>query len=221
MSRGFGRAGVVLVKRSVLCLMAAVAAFAALPEGEASAERTIRRLMSMDHVLVRADHIAVVEVLSQGLYSEPSGVPMQSLVLHDELIVSTRWGTSKYFDVVTNAGFEHLVAGQRYLVLLSGGPWSESPFTHRDNSVFLINDQEQVQCSGGAYLYAVSGDGFYCAPKGTMFGSPLSLDEALEQLQCARDRAMLRLPELQDQLDSDPRPLEYEPSPVEELEVLR
>ncbi len=177
--------------------------------------------MNMDHHLARADFIAVVTVNAQGLFTDSTGLPLQSVAVGVGDVLHSRWAPTASFEFVTDAGFEHFEFGREYLVLMSGGAWNESPFTHRVNSVFAVEEDGTLSCSGGDRLYGVLGDGFYCAPLGSVIGAPLTVDEATDALQCARDRAIFRLPTLTAELDADPRELELEPSPAEELEVRR
>lgn len=208
------------MKRKTLISLATGAAIAALWPTAARAERDLSLLMNMDHHLVRADFIAVVQIDAQALFTDASGVPLQSVVLDASNVLASRWPDTN-FEVITSAGFDHFEMGAEYLVLMSGGPWAESPFTHRVNSVFRVEPDGTLSCSGGDRLYGVFGDGFYCAPEGSVAGTVMTLDEASDALLCARERSMMRLPTLTAQLDELARPLELEPSPIEALEVRR
>lgn len=199
----------------------ALCGFLLAPIPSARAERDIRLLMDMDHHLVRADFIAVISVSAMWFYTDASGPEMQHVDAELADVVTSRWDLGDSIEFNTNAGFQHLEAGKSYLVLMSGGPWAVGPFTHRDNSVFEIDPDGRLVCSGGDMLYGVLGDGFYCAPEGTVVGEPLGVDEALERIACLRDRAIARLPNLAYDLDKLPRPLELDPSPAEKLEVRR
>ena len=208
------------MRPKTLITLATVATMTAIWPTAAQAERDLSLLMNMDHHLVRADFIAVVQIDAQALFTDPSGVPLQSVVLDASNVLASRWSDTN-FEVITSAGFDHFELGAEYLVLMSGGPWAESPFTHRVNSVFRVEGDGTLSCSGGDRLYGVFGDGFYCAPQGSVDGTPMTLDEVSDALLCARERATMRLPTLTDSLDQLARPLELEPSPVEELEVRR
>ena len=146
------------MKRKTLISLATGAAIAALWPTAARAERDLSLLMNMDHHLVRADFIAVVQIDAQALFTDASGVPLQSVVLDASNVLASRWSDTN-FEVITSAGFDHFEMGAEYLVLMSGGPWAESPFTHRVNSVFRVEPDGTLSCSGGDRLYGVFGDG--------------------------------------------------------------
>ncbi|MBL8944983.1 MAG: hypothetical protein JNK45_17600 [Myxococcales bacterium] len=188
---------------------------------DAHADRDIGLLMNMDHHLVDADFIGVIEVDTAALFTDVSGLPMQAITADVADIVASRWSAEPSISLVTDAGFDHLTVGSKYLVLMSGGPWHHGPFTHRENSVFEVLPTGELACSGGDLLYGVMHDGFYCAPAGTVEGAPVLLPDVLARIPCLRDRAVARLPELAAELDKDPRKLELEPTQLDKLEVRR
>lgn len=187
----------------------------------AHAERDIGLLMSMDHHLVDADFIGVIEIDTSALFTDSEGRPMQTVTANIADLLTTRWSVGVDLSLVTDAGFEHLAVGSKYLVLLSGGAWNDSPFTHRENSVFEVLPSGELACSGGDLLYGVLHDGFFCAPAGTVIGEPMLLPDVLDRIPCLRDRAILRLPALAWDLDKSPRALQLEPTPKNKLEVRR
>jgi hypothetical protein len=198
-----------------------LAAFVAAPVPEARAERDIRLLMDMDHHLVRADFIAFVQVESAWFFTDENGLPTQHVEASVVDGMRSRWGWLDTIEFETDAGFHHFQDEGMYLVLMSGGPWHQSPFTHRENSVFELLPDGTLACSGGDLLYGVAADGFYCAPPGSVASEPVDVDTVYAELKCAIDRAGLRLPTLQWELDKDPPQLEKRASSKEELEVRR
>jgi hypothetical protein len=200
------------IVRRCFTVIAAASILAVLPGPTAKAERDISLLMSMDHHMVRADFIAVIAVTNQYLYTSGSGIPTQHVDADVSDAWHSRWAPMDTIEFNTNARFEHAEAGSSYLVLLSGGPWTQSPFTHRENSIFRILPSGELECSGGDLLYGVLNDGFFCAPAGTVVGEPMVIDEVQDRVLCMRDRAVMRLPKLDEELWLSVRKLELEPS---------
>ncbi len=182
------------------------AAVAGLPL-PAIADRNGANLMSMDHVLLEADFIGRVRVasLSQAVSDDENPSVDVSLEVLDAW--SSRWSDSDALEFTMRTGTVVLEEGRQYVVLISGGPFRGSPFTHRDNSVFEVNDQGEVHCANSLPLFGVMPDGFLCSVQPLVLGSPIDLSEMERQTERARLRAADRHPELARRLDTASRPL--------------
>ena len=178
--------------------------------------RVVTHLMTIDHHLVRADLIAVLHVSMRELQMV-DGVPIQLVQTQVQDQWHSRWGSLSTLDFNTSSEFYELQEGERYLVLMSGGPWEHAPFTHRENSIFHVLEDDTLRCADGSVLYGLLNDGFYCAPLGSVLGEPVTLDALRDTVLCARDRAAARLPELEASLSQQPRPLTKGPEAGSEV----
>lgn len=164
-------------------------------------------LMPMDSHVLEADFIGVVEVVSMETMDDAT-IPQWRVGAEIVDTWASRWRDQRVkLDFAIRAGSIPLVEGERYVVLMSGGPHRESPFTHRDNSVFPILDSGTVNCASGIPLFAVSTGGFMCSAQPLVVGAPLTLEQMRTQLERARTRAAERQPERMRSLDAAARPL--------------
>jgi hypothetical protein len=164
-------------------------------------------LMPMDSHVLEADFIGVIEVVSMETTDDPT-VPQWRVGAEIVETWASRWEAGRVkLDFPIRAGSIPLVEGERYVVLMSGGPHRESPFTHRDNSVFPILDSGRVNCASGIPLFAVSTAGFMCSAQPLVVGEPLTVEQMHTQLTRARTRAAARQPERMRALDAAARPL--------------
>lgn len=178
----------------------------------ATAERSLSLLMTLDHHLLRADLIAEITVVqrTEGLIN---GEPLQQVTASLTDVWATRWSLGNSITFNTRVTFPGLEPGGRYIVLLSGGPWEQSPFTHRENSLFRIDPAtDTVRCHDGSALFAVANDGFICAPDGAVDGTVITAAEMRDATLCARARSLARLPQLDELLASPVRGLQLEPN---------
>lgn len=178
--------------------------------------RRLDLLMTMDHHLVRADFIGIVQV-SQRQLGLVGGQPLQ--LLNTSIVDTwyTRWGSGSSLTFNTSAGFPEMSVGERYVILLSGGPWQHAPFTHREHSLFHLQPDNTLRCADGSGLYGVMNDGFYCAPAGHVQGTLIKVEEMRDRVLCARTRAASRLVDLETSLSQSPRPLTLTPEPGSEV----
>jgi hypothetical protein len=176
--------------------------------------------MTMDHQLVRADFLG--EVTVDGIRLASDG----KTVLAD-IIVNDAWfhrGPVASRITVGVAGehwgeYRHLVVDKaRLVVLLSGGPWIESAFTFRNNSVFSITEDGGIRCTSGNPLFAVHNTGFVCSIQAYMPIQPITLAQMRAATLVARNRAVPRVPDLAVRLDALQRAIEQTPSREEDID---
>lgn len=193
----------------ILAAMPLILVLLAMPPAS-HAERSHRLSLTMDHVLVRADFIGEIQVLDttavDGLYSVRTRVVDQWF---------SRWPYAgrMTFRVTPNfPAIPHLVRGSTAIVFLSGGAWQQSPFTHRENSVFPVTSDGRVICHSSNPLFAVTDAGFHCSIPELTAGSPLTVVDMRASALDVRARSVRRLPELAALLDGLARPLQLAPS---------
>lgn len=179
-----------------------------------AADRDERLLMPMDSHLLEADFIGEVRVLVLQSLAQSAEWGIDLEVVEPWF---SRWPPTSTLYFPVRPGAVTLEAGGRYVVLLSGGPYRESPFTHRDNSVFAIGDDDAVTCASGIPLFGVTTGGFMCSVQPLVIGAPLDIDEMRRQLDRARSRAVARQPERASDLDALARPLADRPDPAAEV----
>ena len=176
----------------------------------AHANRDRREVMTMDHHLVQSDFVGVITV--ERVTQDRDGAT--HLVRIDD-VWESRWGVGvgDSTTIPTGPQVRPLLAGARYVVLLAGGAWHQSPFTHRMNSVFRLEEDGNLRCDNGLTLYGAFGDGFYCSIPELVIGEAPTLDEIRTQTVRQRRGAVLRHPDLAERLDRQARPHELSASP--------
>lgn len=183
------------------------------------AESSRSALLTLDQHLIRADFIGEVVVKEQN-WDTTTGLQR----VRFEILAAwfSRWNTGGELVISTGPRVPAFVPGRRHVVLISGGPWEDSPFTFRAESVFSVDADGTVSCRSGNPLFGVMNDGFLCTVEELVIGRPLRVEQMREQLARARARAARRLPELEARLSATPRALELEPSQlVQKVEVRR
>jgi len=133
----------------------------------------------------------------------------------------TRWAVGRQLTIATSAAAPEFRPGRRHVVFLSGGPWQESPFTFRAESIFTVAGDGTLRCRSGNPLFGVLNDGFLCTAPELVQGRPIRPDQMRAQVLLARSRAARRLPDLDAGLAAAPRALELQPSAVDGEEVMR
>ena len=170
--------------------------------------RDPRRLLSMDHHLVQADFIGEVRVAA--VDSEPRDKPAEVSLISINTR-HTRWSPrpTLTMHLSPTANLAHMIRpGAHLVVMVSGGPWIEMPFTYGKNSVFLIADDNSIRCVSGNPVFAVHNSGFWCSTPDRMPTRPVTLAAMREQTIAMRRRAAGRLPDLESLLVNMRRPLE-------------
>lgn len=175
----------------------------------------------MDQVLLRADFVGVVKVEE---VVTPSGENWAADVVGLRVSVEDTW-FSRWADdrslrtMIINIATEQwgrfrrtIPVKERLVVLLSGGPWVESPFTHGVNSVFAIRPDNTLRCISGNPLFAVAAGGFVCSIQPYVATPPISLSQMRADFLTARGRAAVRLEGLERILNTARRPLEAAPT---------
>jgi len=200
--------------RAVLLALLAVA-FAAPP---ARAESSAALLLTLDQYLLRADFMGEVVVAGQSWDTE-QGVQRVRFRVVDPWF--TRWTLGRELSIATAPTLPAFRPGTRHVVFLSGGPWEQSPFTFREESVFTVAGDGTVRCRSGNPLFGVMNDGFLCTAQELVDGKPLPVARMRQQVLAARGKAARRLPELEAALSAAPRPLEPMPSTLAETEEVR
>jgi len=198
---------------------------------EARATRHPALLLAGDQHLVRADFIGYIQVQSAASDAETATLRVEVIVLdawfnrslEPEVVAGGR-----SFTLAMTPGFpgeRHFTPGSEAVILISGGHWRQSPFTHRENSIFTVDQAGIVRCHSGNPLYAVTTEGFHCSIAELSAGPPLTLPDFRRETLRARRISADRLRSLSDALDSLSRPIETmpaEPLPGSiESEVLR
>lgn len=200
----------------VILVAAALGALASV----ASATRDVHDLMTMDHHLVQSDFIGVVRV--ERIAFTPNQTPVRRISAVVEDVWSSRWDVASgdELPITTVPQIDLFAHGQRYVVLLAGGPWHGSPLTHRNNSVFHIRG-ETLACSNGLALYGALSDGFLCSVPELVVGEPVALSELRRQVVTLRTRAASRLAALEESLSRGLRPLRAAPVAAHAHEDIR
>lgn len=171
--------------------------------------------MSMDSQLLEADFAGEVEVLALSSVADASSPQWEVRLLVDDVWFS-RWSVDKAtLEFRVRAGAVWLEEGRHYVVLMSGGPYRETPFTFAENSVFSIDTGREVHCASGNPLFAVLPAGFLCSVRPLVLGEPLDVNGMRAQLERARMRAEQRQPDVAHELDVAGRELASEPEHLE------
>jgi hypothetical protein len=176
------------------------------------ARRDPALLASMDSILLETDFAGVVRVTRVDHLGGDRHHIFLSVV--DPWVA--RWGqrASVDFVIIERRGeFARLVngTGESFVVLLSGGPYEESPFTFRGRSVFALRG-ETAMCSSGNPLFAIDSSGFHCSVQSMQAMPPSPVAELREQFRSAHTLAVRRAPELNGLLSGPARALHREPS---------
>lgn len=188
-------------------LAVAAAVLAALP---AAADTGPENLLTIDQYLLRADFAGEVLVLDQA-WDREAGLQRVRFQVVDPWF--TRWQAAEELSLTTGFRMVAFQPGDRHVVFVSGGPWEESPFTFRAESVFRVGEDGRVRCRSGNPLFGVLNDGFLCTAQAVVDGEPVTVAEMREQVLRAREKAVRRLPALEAALSSRPPALERTPSP--------
>lgn len=185
----------------------------------AAAETGPSTLLTIDHHLLRADFAGEVLVLDQSWDLE-AGLQRIRFRVVDPWF--TRWRVDDELSLTTGPRMVAFQPGARHVVFVSGGPWEESPFTFRAESVFRVGDDGRVRCRSGNPLFGVLNDGFLCTAPEVVVGEPVTVAEMKAQVLRARARAARRLPALEAALSARPAALELAPAAdARTLEVRR
>lgn len=186
-------------------------AFALLPS-VGSARRPISHAMTMDQHLTRADFIGRVEL------NVAEGDTMASFNVDVTERWFSRWpaaddaGTIE-FELNSEHRITRFVRQRRdFVVLLSGGAWSESPFTYRENSIFEVTPDGYLRCISGNLLFAATAEGFRCSVQELMAGPPMTVEQLRARMPSLRQRAAGRLGELAGALNRMRRPFRTAPA---------
>lgn len=186
-----------------------LAASALLAHPPAHAETGVSTLLTIDQYLLRADFAGEVQVSDQS-WDRAAGLQRIRLQVVDPWF--TRWQVGEELSLTTGLGMVAFVPGARHVVFISGGPWEDSPFTFRAESVFRIGDDGRVRCRSGNPLFGVLNDGFLCTAQEVVEGEPVTVAQMRQQVLAARGKAARRLPQLERALSARPQPLELAPS---------
>jgi hypothetical protein len=184
----------------------------------AHAETGAATLLTIDQYLLRADFAGEVLVLEQSWDREASLQRVRFQVVDPWF---TRWRLGEELSLTTGPRMVAFEPGARHVVFVSGGPWEESPFTFRAESVFRVADDGRVRCRSGNPLFGVLNDGFLCTAQEVVEGKPVTVAEMREQVVRARALAARRLPGLEAALSGHPRPLEPAPSVAARTQEVR
>lgn len=168
------------------------------------------QITAMDHVLARADFIGVVQV--ERILSPTPTLPDYQIDLRVEDPWFSRLPEDRLLRIgVNGSAWGHyrrmLQEKPRLLVMLSGGPWTESSFTYRHNSFFRVERDLTLRCNTENALYAINQSGIWCSNADHMVGAPVSLPALRAQVLDARTRVAERLRPLVTHLDRLRRPL--------------
>ena len=149
----------------------------------------------MDQHLLQSDFVGVVGVASKG---DVEDAPIPEVRVDLEVIESwyTRWADAQTLSFTIRAGTAELLEGHRYVVLMAGGPYWGTPFTHRNNSIFEIQDDERIRCASGLPLFGVLSNGFLCTARELVIGDVVDLPTMRQQFIEARRRAAERRPDI-------------------------
>jgi hypothetical protein len=175
----------------------------------AHAETGAATLLTIDQYLLRADFAGEVLVVEQ---SWDRGAGLQRIRFQVVDPWFTRWQVGEELSLTTGLRMVAFEPGARHVVFVSGGPWEESPFTFRAESVFRIGDDGRVRCRSGNPLFGVLNDGFLCTAPEVVVGEPITVAEMKAQVLRARAKAARRLPALEAALSALPAALELAPA---------
>jgi hypothetical protein len=200
--------------RAVLLALLAVSVVAPRARAESSASL----LLTLDQYLLRADFMGEVVVSGQSWDTE-KGVQRVRFRVVDPWF--SRWSLGRELSIATAPTFPGFTPGTRHVVFLTGGPWEQSPFTFREESVFTVAGDGTVRCRSGNPLFGVMNDGFLCTAPDLVDGKPLPVELMRQQALAARGRAARRLPEMEATLSAAPRPLEPTPSARAQAQEVR
>jgi hypothetical protein len=192
------------------CASGALFVAAAVPS-LSRADRHPDHLADMDDVLLEADFIGVVEVVSR----KDAGGNAEATLRPAEQWAS-RWDvdgdlTIRFRD--SDGEFRMVQAGKSLLVMLSGGPWQRSPFTFRSNGIFVIERNGVLTCASGNPLFGSSSAGSLCSRSDLVATPPLNVAGARDVLLRLRATTLRRRATEAAALDPQRRPLRHTPSP--------
>ena len=108
--------------------------------------------------MLRADFVGEVVVAGQSW--DQAGLQRVRFEVADAWF--SRWDVGRQLALNTSYRMIAFEPGARYVVFVSGGPWEESPFTFRAESVFRVDDDGRVRCRSGNPLFGLLNDGFLC-----------------------------------------------------------
>lgn len=161
------------------------------------ADRTTEGHADYDRVVLEADFVGIIHL-------ENIEAPDDSGVAHANARVIDTWtsileGFSNDasvripFQARTRAFAALLRPGTDALVMISGGPWQDTPFTFGRNTVFPVAQDGAFTCVSGNPLFGLR-YGIYCSTQDKMPGHPLTASEAQTSFLAARDAATRRFP---------------------------
>lgn len=201
---------------SVPALLALAAAV--LAGAPADADTGPAALLTIDQYLLRADFAGEVLVLEQS-WDRQAGLQRVRFQIVDPWF--TRWQVAEELSLTTGFRMIAFQPGDRHVVFVSGGPWEESPFTFRAESVFRVGEDGRVRCRSGNPLFGALNDGFLCTAQAVVEGEPVTVAEMREQVLRAREKAARRVPALEAALSSRPPALEQKPSTAARAQEVR
>jgi hypothetical protein len=175
-------------------------------------------LLTIDQYLLRADFAGEVLVLDQS-WDTGSGLQQIRFRVVDPWF--TRWRVGEELSLTTGPRMAEFEPGARHVVFVSGGPWEESPFTFRAESVYRVGDDGRISCRSGNPLFGVQNDGFLCTAPEVVEGEPVTVAEMKGQVLRARAKAARRLPALEEALSARPPALERTPSAAARSQEVR
>lgn len=178
-------------------------------------------LLSLDLHLIHSDFVGLVTAthVTETVTGSYRG---RSVELQVKDAWASRWpGRVTLTANIVDAGdFGNLwQPGAEYLVLIAGGPWRQSPFTHRQHSVYRVGSDGTLTCASGNLVYGLSNHGFVCLSKEYAVGEPVTVAQLRAQLADHLKGALLRYPSLGASLDLLRRPLML--SPTREIDIDR
>lgn len=178
-------------------------------------------LLSLDLHLIHSDFVGLATAthVTETVTGSHRG---RSLELRVKEAWASRWPARATLtaNIVDADDFGNLwQEGAEYLVLIAGGPWRQSPFTHRQHSVYRVGSDGTLTCASGNRVYGLSNHGFVCLSKEYAVGEPVNVAQLRTQLADHLKGALLRYPGLGASLDSLRRPLML--SPTREIDIDR
>jgi len=163
------------------------------------------RPTSLDEVLLGTDAILVGTVVSLDALDLDSDRTIVAVTLGSTRVINSRWPVPSRFTFNVSAEFGRdgvvkplryqppLRVGERFLLLLRGGPWNGAPVTRTAEAIYVVSDSG-VSCPGGQ-IYGVDSTGFICSVPELQVGLPLTEDELSQKLAASLQAARLRRPE--------------------------
>ena len=182
-----------------------------------TADDVLSEMMTPDWHFFDSDFVGVINVTEAVVVPPTASTPAQrhfSMVIED--VWTDRWGRSRgdEIDFRTSDEIRPFDSTGRYLVLLRGGSFVDSPLTYGMNSVFRIYSERSIACGDGTTLYAVRASGFLCSIPVLVLGEPATLSTIREQFVRRAEIARSRLEPTAGGLRRESRPLYAAPLEV-------